>query len=386
MKKLLIALPLVALLLSWGHYGTQQAEAQAVDLSIEVVAAGCTTAGGPTTCYVPVSTQFTVTMNVDVLPPSTGDYKTFQAYLSHSGGLTWVDRPGTAEIVWPDSQIPAEAPGAGYYLAGDTIIIGPASTHIGAILEVDYTCGASPSTETVTMVHGSPNQTYLLDSNSNPAAEAGTESLTIECQAAPPDLSIEVVTDGCTTAGGPTTCYVPVSTQFTVTMNVDVLPPSTGDYEAFQGYLTHTAGLTWVDRPGTGEIVWVCDVPAESPGAGYYLGGCTQLFSPPETQTGAVMEVDYDCGASPSTETVTMVHGSPNNTFLRDSNNNPAAEAGTESLTIECQAAPPVGGLAELPDTAGSSGPNYALLAGVIAAAVAGLTAGAWYARRGWSR
>jgi hypothetical protein len=187
MKKLLIVLPLVALLLSWGDYGAQQAEAQPpVDLSIEVVTAGCDTAGGSTTCYVPLSTQFTVTMNVDVLPPSTGDYDMFQAYLTHTAGLTWVDRPGTAEIVWPDSQLPAEAPGAGYYMAVDGIMIGPPSTHIGAILEVDYDCGASPSTETVTMVHGSPSNTYLLDSNSQPAAEAGSESLTINCQAPPP--------------------------------------------------------------------------------------------------------------------------------------------------------------------------------------------------------
>ena len=45
---------------------------------------------------------------------------------------------------------------------------------------------------------------------------------------------------------------------------------------------------------------------------------------------------------------------------------------------------PPVGGLAELPDAAGSSGPNYALLAGLAAAALVALGAGGWYARRRW--
>jgi hypothetical protein len=190
MKKLLIALALVALSLSWGHSGAQQAQAQPpVDLSIEVVTAGCDTAGGPTTCNVPVNTQFTVTMNVDVLPPGPpGDYDTLQGYLTHTAGLTWVDRPGTAEVVWPDSQgLSAEAPGAGYYVAGDVMLFGPWSTHIGAILEVDYTCGASPSTETVTMVHGvSPSRTFLRDSTDVNHAEAGSESLTIECTAAPP--------------------------------------------------------------------------------------------------------------------------------------------------------------------------------------------------------
>jgi hypothetical protein len=49
-------------------------------------------------------------------------------------------------------------------------------------------------------------------------------------------------------------------------------------------------------------------------------------------------------------------------------------------------AAPPVGGLAELPAAGGSSGGNYATLTGGLAAALAAITAGAWYARRRLSR
>jgi hypothetical protein len=45
-----------------------------------------------------------------------------------------------------------------------------------------------------------------------------------------------------------------------------------------------------------------------------------------------------------------------------------------------------VGGLAALPDVAGSSGPNYALLGGLAAAALVALGAGGWYARRRWVR
>ena len=45
-------------------------------------------------------------------------------------------------------------------------------------------------------------------------------------------------------------------------------------------------------------------------------------------------------------------------------------------------ALPPVGGVAELPDAAGSSGRNYIALAGLAAAALVALTAGTWYARR----
>ena len=46
----------------------------------------------------------------------------------------------------------------------------------------------------------------------------------------------------------------------------------------------------------------------------------------------------------------------------------------------------PVGGLAELPEVSGSSGPNYIALAGLAAAALVALSAGAWYARRRWLR
>jgi protein-disulfide isomerase len=54
---------------------------------------------------------------------------------------------------------------------------------------------------------------------------------------------------------------------------------------------------------------------------------------------------------------------------------------------VDSLLAPPVGGIAELPDVAGdsgSSGPSYFALAGLAAAALLALTAGAWYARRRW--
>ncbi|MGD0205237.1 MAG: SGNH/GDSL hydrolase family protein [Dehalococcoidia bacterium] len=44
----------------------------------------------------------------------------------------------------------------------------------------------------------------------------------------------------------------------------------------------------------------------------------------------------------------------------------------------------PVGGVAELPDASDSSGHNYIALAGLAAAVLVALGAGAWYARRRW--
>ena len=56
----------------------------------------------------------------------------------------------------------------------------------------------------------------------------------------------------------------------------------------------------------------------------------------------------------------------------------------TFQAIIDSLLAPPVGGLAELPDAPASSGPNSIALAGLAAAALVALTAGAWYARRRW--
>jgi len=44
-----------------------------------------------------------------------------------------------------------------------------------------------------------------------------------------------------------------------------------------------------------------------------------------------------------------------------------------------------VGGIAELPASPGSSGPNHIALAGLVAVTLVALAAGAWYARRRWS-
>lgn len=58
----------------------------------------------------------------------------------------------------------------------------------------------------------------------------------------------------------------------------------------------------------------------------------------------------------------------------------------TKSFELNIVSAAPVGGLAELPGAAGSSGPNHVLLGGLAAAALVALGAGGWYARRRWVR
>jgi len=64
---------------------------------------------------------------------------------------------------------------------------------------------------------------------------------------------------------------------------------------------------------------------------------------------------------------------------------------GTDDYTTKvCCAATaggaPVGGVAQLPDASGPSGPNYLAVAGLAAALLVAFTAAAWYARKRFSR
>ena len=66
------------------------------------------------------------------------------------------------------------------------------------------------------------------------------------------------------------------------------------------------------------------------------------------------------------------------------SGTNPSGVAVVPGAPTPTPTAVPVGGIAELPDVSDSSGLSYIALAGLAAAALLALTAGAWYARRRW--
>lgn len=232
------------------------------------------------------------------------------------------------------------------------------------------------------------------------------------------DFYIEVATAGCDTDGGSTTCNVDVGTTFTVSTYIDSfsLPDNdtdtTNGYVSFQVRLNHSGELTRNERAGTGELdgFWPeCAPPGvalENADIGTYGGACISGFIPPlaeSTFTGKVMEVDYDCTASPSAgHTVTMVHGAPGASYIMDDATPGQAVVdpdASEILTINCNEPTPVavGGIvqmqvggsdspASLAGDSGSSSPLYAALAGAAAAAAVVLSAGALYARRRWLR
>ena len=230
----------------------------------------------------------------------------------------------------------------------------------------------------------------------------------LEADVTTPDFSIEVKAAGCDTKGvSPTTCEVPVGSVFTVSVHlndIDGLVDKDADtkagYIAVQARLNYSAGLTLKNRPGVTELegVWPdCFFPAENKGVGTYLAACAIDVETDESiYIGRVMEVDYNCTPTPSTgNTVSLVHGPLRDTFVGDETPIAVAEQPglTETLTISCAPAiGSVGGIAELPEVAGtsleapdSSGTNTGLLAGSVAAVAAGAIAlggAAWYGRR----
>ena len=88
--------------------------------------------------------------------------------------------------------------------------------------------------------------------------------------------------------------------------------------------------------------------------------------------------------SAPPSAHSTVLGGAPLDNTVLILGPNPVSGVVTANSMKLFAFAPSVGGLAELPDLSGSSGPPYAALAGGLAAAAVALTAGAWYARRRW--
>ncbi len=154
-------------------------------------------------------------------------------------------------------------------------------------------------------------------------------------------ITLNVIDSKCTVATGST------FTVDTRLLTLTGLPDGDGDtivgYQTFDESIQFSGGLTFNNRPGTGEIVGPeCATKAESklflPVA--YRAGC--VAGPGEmTFTGTVFEADLTCPGT-GTESVTLVHGTPANTQITDESLTPVVDendkGAPETLTINCVA------------------------------------------------
>jgi hypothetical protein len=131
------------------------------------------------------------------------------------------------------------------------------------------------------------------------------------------------------------------------------------------------------DEDGLGDA---CDVDRDGDGVEDAVDDCPERFDPvqgdaDEDGLGDVCDLDDDDDGVPDLD----------DNCLRVANAD-QLDRDDNGLGDACQAfgLPPVGGVAEYPDLADSSGSNYVALGALAVAALAALAASAWYARKRW--
>ena len=311
-----LAAALAALVPNWDHDGSGQIEAAgspSVDLSMEVVGSpGCDTNADPPegSCDAPAGT-FTVRVNLnslDGLPDADGDtesgYKGVQIRLNFSQGVSL--REARMIGVWPDCAITAISSTEDSLLMGCVTGIGAnESTYLGRVLEADFDCPPTPSTEELALLHGS-GASFILDEARGVAMDKdpSPETLTIDCGEPPlpplPPPSPGAVALDCdaSTPGIQSECSYAPSATFGVQIHVTEPPTS--------GFIRFQATLVW-SGPQLGylptidpadEALWPhCDSLARDLRVDHSVSfGCVAGPLPAgDTSIGAVLEFRFRC-------------------------------------------------------------------------------------------
>jgi hypothetical protein len=265
----------------------------------------------------------------------------------------------------------------------------------------------------------------------NPIGPKGTPKPTPTPAPTPPpepEMSLNVTSAGayCNDPEKPTKCTVPPSSQFTLAVEVNHAPVK--GYVGFQTQIVY-GSLTYkpTDDFGEAEVTWppgaapfggflevrIGIAPGVGEGVVHHLAASTSGLPPypVSAHVGNIVEVALNCPPSGSFKIAlpvlslanpwgshfvkpNLVNALPRTVVQQlvdvDGDATPELVDVADTLLIKCDE-PPVGGIAELPEVAGtpleatgSSGVSTGVLAGLAAAmAIAlGLGGAAWYARR----
>lgn len=201
---------------------TEAAGGDAVDLAIELVGTACNTKNlaNANTCNLTPDQNFTIRIRLNSFAGALSPgYAGVQGRLTWTPGLTFINRTGIAEVIWPDCDIPLEFKGP-----GETSLVGcnigpgqPLSVYLGGIIEMDFDCGPPGGPihqETVTLVHGEPVDSYIVDQISNAIVDKDpNEVLTINCGVPPTPSPTPTITPTFTPTFTPTPTLTPTATR-----------------------------------------------------------------------------------------------------------------------------------------------------------------------------
>lgn len=215
----------VALVVALGFSGgaaPARAAGNTVDLATELVGSACNTknTSHANKCNLTPDQNFTIRVRINSFAGTLGGYTGIQARVSWSSGLTNIQRAGATEITWPDCGIRAEFKGPGNTVQEGcaTGIGAPPSVFLGGIVEVDFDCGtnpmAPPHQESVTLVHGEPLDSYIVDPQLlNVVDKDPNEVLTINCGTPPTPTPTPTITLTPTPTRTPTVSPTPTLTR-----------------------------------------------------------------------------------------------------------------------------------------------------------------------------
>ena len=175
--------------------GQAEAQAETVNLSMEVIDANCSTKeGAQIKCNIPTGSPFRVLVNLnsfkgfpDADNNGIAGYLGFDILLYYSDGLTF--KSAAMRNVWPDCAFEAHAFFLGVIAIGCAVTATGTypnvdfleSTYLGPIMRADFNCGTEPSAETITLVHGRSNTKILDEFIYSVFDPDGNEVLTINC-------------------------------------------------------------------------------------------------------------------------------------------------------------------------------------------------------------
>lgn len=342
----------------------------------------CQGGANPTACTAALGETFTITVSADPAPMASVSGFQTDVLLA---GLTWQQRPACSDEpqVTTGGQPPelcarsSGAVGQARHLAMSAY--GPyplpaLDEPLGALVEVDVTCGVAGEHEVLLVSTGSYKASYLgLSGTEYPLPAAGTrqvdatgdtvadsvdfaDSLLVDCDpdfgttptptaTVPPEPAMSLGAAGTASCDAEfDACTVGVNLPFQITVNAD--PPPGEPVSSFQSEVV-LGGMAWQQRPLCLDEVLVTHSGGQPPAVCAHIQGqggqarhaVATVLTPPiaafDTPLAGLLEIDVRCPAAGSYEVVLTAGGTFGATYYgADTQTIPVPVVGTRQLDL----------------------------------------------------